>query len=430
MRNLPRVAQNGMSYPQQNVDDSPTHLTSLLGIQAPGSPSSVYDENPSPARSRNQDSFSSGTGMLGMVALPGRFAIACPSYESVAGILPANRYNAELGYHYPPSRVGASVADMGHINPMDLADDDDDEFDFGATPSGQGHYVPGSIKSHLPATIPSSVTSRTGNGRYAKLSGVPVGGDEKSDWLDQQTTANKRLKWLVGSAVVTIIVLAIVGGAIGAVLARNPAIKTVSPASASTGSTPPSNGNAATSTGLTKDSAEIKALMNNANLHKVFPGIDYTPINTQYPACLTTLPSQDNVTKDIAVLSQLTPQVRLYGTDCKQTEMVLHAINTLGLNESMKVWLGVWQENNATTNARQLAQMWDVLSSYGTSPFAGIIVGNEVLFRQDMSVSSLIDVLQTVRTNLTSMNLALPLATSDLGSEWTVALAGAVDIVM
>lgn len=71
--------------------------------------------------------------------------------------------------------------------------------------------------------------------------------------------------------------------------------------------------------------------MNNQDLHKVFPGVDYTPLNTQYPDCLKVGASQNNVTRDMAVLSQLTNAVRLYGTDCNQTEMVLHAIDSLEL---------------------------------------------------------------------------------------------------
>src|SRR5690606_32111192 len=109
------------------------------------------------------------------------------------------------------------------------------------------------------------------------------------------------------------------------------------------------------------NSAEIKKLMNNDKLHRVFPGIDYTPLNTQYPDCEKWPPSQNNVTRDLAVLSQITDTVRLYGTDCNQTQMVLHAIDRLELKGKMKVWLGVWQDGNTTTNDRQLEQMWEIL---------------------------------------------------------------------
>ena len=113
-----------------------------------------------------------------------------------------------------------------------------------------------------------------------------------------------------------------------------------------------SSGTAATRSGLSpaediekngdlgRDSAEIKALMDNPKLHKVFHGMDYTPLNTVYPECLQWPGSQNNITRDLAVMSLLTDKIRLYGTDCNQTEMVLHAIDRLGID--MKVWIGVW----------------------------------------------------------------------------------------
>lgn len=181
---------------------------------------------------------------------------------------------------------------------------------------------------------------------------------------------------------------------------------------------------------LTKDSDEIKELLNNPDLHKVFPGMDYTPLNSQYPDCMHNPPSQNNITRDVAVLSQLTNKIRLYGTDCNQTQMVVHAIDRLDLKNDIKIWLGVWQDGNKTTNARQLSQMWDVLDEYGDSPFEGLIVANEILFREEMDISELGELLAEVRTNLTDRKLDLPVATSDLGDDWTSALASKSDYVM
>lgn len=181
---------------------------------------------------------------------------------------------------------------------------------------------------------------------------------------------------------------------------------------------------------LDKNSDEIKKLLNNPDLHKVFPGMDYTPFNSQYPYCIHDPPSQNNVTRDIAVLSQLTNKIRLYGTDCNQTQMVIHAIDRLDLKKNVKVWLGVWQDGNATTNARQLSQMWDILDEYGGDPFEGIIVANEILFREEMTISTLGTLLSEVRTNLTKLDIDLPVATSDLGNDWSQALADESDYVM
>lgn len=178
------------------------------------------------------------------------------------------------------------------------------------------------------------------------------------------------------------------------------------------------------------NSAEIKKLMSNTKLHKVFPGMDYTPINSQYPDCMHNPPSQNNITRDVAVLSKLTNKIRLYGTDCNQTQMVLHAIDRLNLKNDVKVWLGVWQDGNKTTNARQLSQMWDILDEYGGDQFEGLIVANEILFREEMAITELGTLLSGVRTNLTSRKINLPVATSDLGDDWTQALADESDYIM
>jgi hypothetical protein len=102
---------------------------------------------------------------------------------------------------------------------------------------------------------------------------------------------------------------------------------------------------------LNKNFPEIKKFLNNPNLHKVFPGMDYTPLYAAtYPDCLIVPANQNNIMRDVAVMSQLTNTIRLYGTNCNQTEIILHSIKALGIN--MKLWLGVWQDNNASTNAR------------------------------------------------------------------------------
>ena len=223
----------------------------------------------------------------------------------------------------------------------------------------------------------------------------------------------------MGALIAIVIILAIVGGVVGAY------VTTHKHSSSSSDSSSDDNGS-----DLDANSSQIKKLMNNPNMHKVFPGMDYTPFNAQYPDCLSNPPSQNNVTMDLAVLSQLTPQVRLYGTDCNQTEMVLHAIEKLNLKDSVKVWLGVYLNGNATTNDRQLQQMWNVLDSAGPSQFQGLIVGNEVLFSNYMPESQLVDTLNDVKKNLTSKNINLPLATSDLGDNWNDTLAQPLDYVM
>lgn len=244
--------------------------------------------------------------------------------------------------------------------------------------------------------------------------------------MADKAAKRKKWKWAVIGIAAFVIIGAIVGGVVGGLVVDG---------SSRGGGSNSSSGQSAEDDeeengDLGKNSAEIKKLLNNPDLHKVFPGMDYTPINTQYPYCVHDPPSQNNITRDVAVLSQLTNKIRLYGTDCNQTQMLIHAIDRLDLKDDIKIWLGVWQDDNSTTNARQLDQMWDILDEYGEDPFEGIIVANEILFREEMTITELATILDGVRTNLSDKNIDLPVATSDLGDDWTTELADDSDYLM
>ncbi|KAG8525876.1 uncharacterized protein KY384_000636 [Bacidia gigantensis] len=266
------------------------------------------------------------------------------------------------------------------------------------------------------------IGSRDASGQYGPVGDPPMDepGAEKSEWLNSQTSGRKRLRWIVGTIIALIIVGAIVGGVVGGV--KHAQSKGDSPSSQSA-QDDDGNGD------LDKNSGEIKKLMNNPDLHKVMPGVDYTPFNGQYPDCLTNPPSQNNVTRDVAVLSQLTNTIRLYGTDCNQTEMVLHAISKLDL-QNFKVWLGVWLDGNQTTNDRGMQALDDLLGKNGADPFAGVIIGNEALYRKEITEDKLGQLLSDTKKKLTDKKIDLPVGTSDLGDAWTASLASDVDVVM
>lgn len=433
------------------------------GLSGPAERRFGPDEDGPPYRppvcSRPAPSYGSSSSSVppaGVAVLP---ALPAPSLNHSNRSLALDNYSLSDRYSngrgslysdnpYSTSRFETSrdrlATGMAAIDPMDIEDDGDDGISQKVPPRrksmlglgrplSRGNVLPaaagGAAGGAAAGTQLSNLGHQNSSGQYGSVPGGAGSGasdsieKDNSEWLTRQTRGNKRLRWIVGT-IVAIAALAIIAGAvIGGVLGT----RRSSSSSSSTGQS------AAADDGkgdLSSSSAEIKALLNNPKLHKVFPGIDYTPLNAQYPTCLTSPPSQNNVTRDMAVLSQLTNAVRLYGTDCNQTEMVLHAIDRLELKD-MKVWLGVWLGNNDTTNARQLNRAYSVLGERGADPFAGIIVGNEVLYRKDLTELELASVLQSVRANLTAKGLAaLPLATSDLGDNWTPALARQVDVVM
>jgi len=314
---------------------------------------------------------------------------------------------------------------------MDIDDDGGDP--FGLPPSNPARKSRSNLGAGAGAAIPmgglaASSGAGAGAGMVSKsrdTSGnyVPVGSENQfekpSEWLSGQTSGRKRLRWIVGIIIAVVVIAAIAGGVVGGILGSR---KNNSSSGGQSAAEDDGKGD------LSKDSPEIKALLGNPDLHKVFPGMDYTPLNTQYPDCMHNPPSQNNVTRDLAMLSQLTNTLRLYGTDCNQTEMVIHGIQRLEVD--MKLWLGVWLGNNDTTNTRQLSAMDALLDKHGAEPFAGVVVGNEVLFRKDLTATELGTILADVKTNLTAKGINLPLATSDLGDNWTTELASEVDVVM
>lgn len=331
------------------------------------------------------------------------------------------------------------------INPNDIEDDGDDGIEPPVSrrsapgqkgdpspPAGAvagaaaGGGVLGALGSFVGRKNAVGDGGRDPSGQYGPVpvSAFDDGGIEKSDWLKRQTSGRSKLRWIVGVIIVILIIGAVIGGVIGGIKGAKHNHDDL--AAAQTGkSAAQDDGNG----DLDKDSGEIKKLMNNPKLHKVFSGMAYTPFNAQHPACLRNPPSQNNVTRDMAVLSQLTNTVRLYGTDCNQTEMVLHAIDKLGLT-NMKVWLGVWLARNDTTNQRQMNAMYEILARNGTAHFAGVVIGNEVLYREDMTEVELGKTLADVKQNFTTQKINLPVATSDLGDKWRAPLAADVDVVM
>ncbi|WEW55961.1 glycosyl hydrolases family 17 protein [Emydomyces testavorans] len=363
--------------------------------------------------------------------------------------------NGQLQPHYdglngtysdPYHRQRTSWAPMNEpINPNDIIDDGDDGFipdpkrksmlsSLGKSSSHQSLSSGGAAAAGGAAAggVAGAIAGRV-NGQ---TSGSPDGGPsysaippEKSEWLVEQKASKKKLKWILGILAAILLLGAIAGGVVAGIL-----VSKKNSSGGNGGSGKSADDDTKANGDLGKNSKEIQALMNNPKLHKVFPGIDYTPWGTQYPLCLKYPPSQNNVTRDMAVLSQLTNTVRLYGTDCNQTEMVLHAIDRLELKD-MKLWMGVWIDNtNTTTNDRQLEQMYDIVkSAKDKSVFKGVIVGNEVLFRGSQSsatLKTLSDYLKGVKSNLTDLNIDIPVATSDLGDAWTAQLAQLADVVM
>lgn len=343
-------------------------------------------------------------------------------------------------YRDAPGQTGQfsreRLDNMVFIDPHNLAEDGDDGLGPRGGKRSSRVTVMGS-NNNSRAALPTLAAAGAAASSASVLGKHPAGGmyssvpadpiheipnfAEKSQWAADEARKRKKRRIILFTLGI-LLVLGIIAAIVVAIIVSNNNNKNANKSSQSAAADDASGD-------LSKDSAEIKALLNNKNLHQVFSGMAYTPLNAQYPDCLTNPPSQNNITRDMAVISQLTNTVRLYGTDCNQTEMVLHAIDRLAI-PNMKIWPGVWLGNNGTTNTRQINQMWKILDTYGTKQMKGVILGNEVLFRKDLTSAQLGANLTTFKKNMTSKGYNIPLATSDLGDNWTADLASEVDVVM
>ncbi|KAJ5908168.1 Glycoside hydrolase superfamily [Penicillium taxi] len=388
------------------------------GAENPYVPPPVYESS----------QYGSNMALDAAAAAPGRLTPGLSSSHLSDTSQNHSPYNGVSdGPYQRQSHYNSETMDI--INPDEIVDDGEDEF----TPGGKSVQAGAAVAGGAAAGGFFSKLFGKSNQANPSYGLVPGAGLERGGMSEKAKTGmagRKKRALIVGGVLGFIILGAIVGGAVGGTIGNKHNNKDGDTSSSSSGSSSDDD-----DTDLGKDSSEIKALMNNDALHKVFPGIDYTPWGVQYPLCLKYPPSQNNVTRDIAVLSQLTNTVRLYGTDCNQTEMTLHAIDRLGLTD-MKLWLGVWIDTNTTTTDRQLKQLYDIIDKTNdTSIYKGVIVGNEALYRAGSTKSSaetnLINYINGVRTQLKKRNLSdLLVATSDLGDNWNAKLTDAVDVVM
>lgn len=316
------------------------------------------------------------------------------------------------------------------INPDEIADDGDD-----GIPLSTGSRSHAAARRDAGGGIGGFGGMMRGNGAanpsYGPVPGSGLEPGEKKRWVQPRPSGkNRRRGWLCGAALAFIVVGAIVGGAVGGIVGNRAADKETPSKRSTIMKVMTVKG----SNDLDKDSPEIQDLMDNQDLHKVFPGVDYTLWGAQYPMCLQYPPSQNNVTRDMAVLSQMTNTVRLYSTDCNQAEMVLHAIDRLELKD-MKVWLGVRVESDETTNDRQLEQLYKTMDDTKyTSVFEGVIVGNEALPRISSNVMSaqrkLVGYINDVRGELKKRGVDMPVATSEMSGILNEELAEASDVIM
>ncbi|KAH9957451.1 glycoside hydrolase superfamily [Russula dissimulans] len=276
----------------------------------------------------------------------------------------------------------------------------------------------------------------TGSDSRQNLGGGGGDGSNPYSWQEKYTEpSTRRRKWIVfGSALVVVILIAI-GVGVGVAVSHNHNHNSSNrAASSSNGNSPATNSSVVPQTNPNDPSTFVK----DSRLHQSFWGFAYTPEGSVLPNCTAALP---NVIQDIQLLSQLTTRLRLYGSDCNVSALVMEAIKQTKVN--MTVWLGnyVNSDDAGAAYTRQRDLIESVITTYGTDHISGITVGNEFILNYltengatdpnsavgNQGAQLLLMNVSDTATRIKAMNLPkhIPVGTSDAGAYFnTLVLEG------
>jgi exo-beta-1,3-glucanase (GH17 family) len=143
---------------------------------------------------------------------------------------------------------------------------------------------------------------------------------------------------------------------------------------------------------------------------------------------------------DMQLLSQITTRIRLYGSDCNQTALVLEAIKQTKTNLKVFPTIDVVDKDEGGYQ-RQKTALQQTLQTYGADNILGIIVGNEFMINyvlehntasvngtDGLAASTILKArIADIRQMLTSMNINLQIGTADQARYFNSDLLSAVD---
>lgn len=156
----------------------------------------------------------------------------------------------------------------------------------------------------------------------------------------------------------------------------------------------------------------------------IFKGVAYLPTVTQNDRCVYTW---ENAIQDIVQLSQVTNKIRTYNTRCQTIDFLVEAIERFNLD--MKITLGIWLSNDERENELQIEDAKRILRKYHPRHFNYILVGNEVLFRNDLSQSVLIGHINDLRRFLQTIEVSIPVGTSEISDRINKDLIQEVQVI-
>lgn len=115
-------------------------------------------------------------------------------------------------------------------------------------------------------------------------------------------------------------------------------------------------------------------------------------------------PTEDQVREDLRILAPLVKGIRTYSS------RGIHArIPELAREAGLEVHVGAWIDGNEAGNQAQIDALIGLAKS-GNPAIRGLIVGNEVLLRQDVPKARLLELIRRVK----EANTGIPVTTADI----------------
>ncbi|CAI8876427.1 glycosyltransferase [Pseudomonas soli] len=135
-------------------------------------------------------------------------------------------------------------------------------------------------------------------------------------------------------------------------------------------------------------------------------GFSYSPFRLGQSPQKGQYPSEDEIRQDLEQLNKLTDNVRIYTVEGTQAE-VPRLAEELGL----RVTLGIWISNDQERNEREIEKAIGLANT--SRSVVRVVVGNEALFREEVTAEQLIGYLDRVRAAV-----KVPVTTSEQWHIW------------
>ena len=127
---------------------------------------------------------------------------------------------------------------------------------------------------------------------------------------------------------------------------------------------------------------------------EIIKGVSFSPFRPgQTPQNPTAYPSEEQISKDLALLAEQVERVRTYSV-----EGTLGSVPRLAAEHGLNAMVGIWISDDIDRNWAEISGLRRVIAE-NAGNIVGIVVGNEVLLRGEISseqLSQYVDVVQTM----------------------------------